>query len=116
MDAIPHLSGNSLGECQVHCIYVKVCTHVQLYVTYFYRSDVAELVFNRCSKNNATKDGKITPESKNFKVDFNYEFLEDYRDVQVPSIFNWLVKIVQHSLVPTLHPAFRKDRGAWGRG
>lgn len=66
-----------------------------MYVIFSYCLDVAELVFNRCSKNNATKDGKITPESKKFKVDFNYEFLEDYRDVQVPSIFNWLVKIVQ---------------------
>lgn len=52
-------------------------------------SDVAELVFNKCSKNNATKDGKITPESKEFSVVFNYEFLEDYRDVRVPSILNW---------------------------
>ena len=52
---------------------------------------MAELVFNRCSKNNATKDGKITHESEDFKVVFNYEFLEDYRDVKVPSILNWCV-------------------------
>ena len=46
-------------------------------------------MFNRCSKNNATKEGKITPESEEFKVKFNYEFLEDYRDVRKRSILNW---------------------------
>lgn len=41
---------------------------------------MAEVVFNRCSVGNDTKDGKIRPDSKEYHVEFNYEFLEDFRD------------------------------------
>lgn len=43
-------------------------------------AEVAEEVFNRCSIGNDTKDGKIKSDSKKYKVTFNYEFLEDFRD------------------------------------
>lgn len=42
--------------------------------------DVAEEVFNRCSVGNETKDGKIRIDSKEYKLTFNYEFLEDFQD------------------------------------
>lgn len=42
--------------------------------------DVAREVFNRCSEGNDTKDGAILPDSKDYNVTFNYEFLEDFRD------------------------------------
>ena len=38
------------------------------------------MVFNRCSVTNETKDGRVRPESKDFEVVFNYEFLEDFVD------------------------------------
>ena len=38
------------------------------------------MVFNLCSEGNDTKDGKIRPDSKDYQVTFNYEFLEDFRD------------------------------------
>jgi len=41
---------------------------------------VAEVVFNRCSVGNETKDGKIRVDSKDYILTFNYEFLEDFRD------------------------------------
>ena len=41
---------------------------------------MAEEVFNRCSTTNATSDGKIRPDSKEYEVTFDYEFLEDYQD------------------------------------
>ena len=41
---------------------------------------MAEKVFNRCSRTNATMDGKIGPDSKKYRVTFDYEFLEDFRD------------------------------------
>lgn len=43
-------------------------------------AEVAEVVFNRCSVGNDTKDGRIRPDSKGYMVTFNYEFLEDFRD------------------------------------
>lgn len=43
---------------------------------------VAGEVFNRCSTPNDTKDGQINPDSKLYNVTFNYEFLEDFRDVK----------------------------------
>lgn len=43
-------------------------------------AEVAEVVFNLCSVGNDTKDGKIRPDSKEYEVTFNYEFLEDFRD------------------------------------
>ncbi|CAI8048714.1 Transient receptor potential cation channel subfamily A member 1 homolog [Geodia barretti] len=42
--------------------------------------EVAEEVFNRCTVTNATKDGKIRPDSREYRVLFNYEFLEDFQD------------------------------------
>lgn len=42
--------------------------------------EVAEEVFNRCTFTNATKDGQIRPDSKDYRVIFNYEFLEDFQD------------------------------------
>ena len=44
--------------------------------------EVAEEVFNKCTVTNATKDGKIRPDSKEYRVLFNYEFLEDFRDAE----------------------------------
>ena len=43
-------------------------------------TEVAEEVFNRCTFTNATKDGQIRPDSKDYRVIFNYEFLEDFQD------------------------------------
>ena len=43
-------------------------------------TEVAEEVFNRCTFTNATKDGQIRPDSKEYRVTFNYEFLEDFQD------------------------------------
>lgn len=43
-------------------------------------TEVAEEVFNRCTTTNETKDGQIRPDSKEYQVIFNYEFLEDFRD------------------------------------
>ena len=37
-------------------------------------------MFNRCTETNDTKDSAIRPDSKDYKVTFNYEFLEDFRD------------------------------------
>ena len=45
-------------------------------------TDVAELVFNRCMEGN-----KENMESVNYKITFNYEFLDD-----VYSILNWSEK------------------------
>ena len=42
--------------------------------------EVAEVVFNRCTETNTTKDGTTRPDSTGYKVTFNYEFLEDFRD------------------------------------
>ena len=41
---------------------------------------VAEEVFDRCTTTNATSDGQIRPDIKEYRVTFNYEFLEDFRD------------------------------------
>ena len=43
-------------------------------------AEVAEEVFNQCTFTNATKDGQIRPDSKDYRVIFNYEFLEDFQD------------------------------------
>ncbi len=43
-------------------------------------TEVAEEVFNRCTSTNETKDGQVRPDSKDYRVFFNYEFLEDFRD------------------------------------
>ena len=69
----------------IHGVYLYVCECEHFICTCI---DVAKLVFNRCSRNNATKEGKITPQSKEFRVEFNYEFLEDYRDPKSRSILN----------------------------
>jgi len=46
--------------------------------------DVAELAFNRCvTTNEGTDDdwgSKVHATSDTFRVDFNYEFLEDFQD------------------------------------
>ena len=46
----------------------------------FISIDVAEEVFNRCCVGNETKDGKIGVDSKDYRLKFNYEFLEDFQD------------------------------------
>ena len=50
--------------------------------------EVAEEVLNLCSITNATKDGRIRPDSKDYQVVFNYEFLEDFVDER-KSYFSW---------------------------
>ena len=41
---------------------------------------MAEEVFNRCCVGNETKDGKVGVDSKDYRLTFNYEFLEDIQD------------------------------------
>ena len=57
-----------------HHLTCIVCIHVLC------ATEVAEEVFNRCTFTNATKDGQIRPDSKDYRVIFNYEFLEDFQD------------------------------------
>ena len=54
----------------------------------FFLKAVAEEVLNLCSITNATKDGRIRPDSKDYQVVFNYEFLEDFVD-EGESYFSW---------------------------
>ena len=46
--------------------------------------DVAEVVMNRCIKTNSRKNVKaekqVTPSHPEYRVTFNYEFLEDYKE------------------------------------
>ena len=52
----------------------------------FLPSDVAERVFNRCVKTNKGKgqswDDEVHADSRNLEVEFNYEFLEDFKSKQ----------------------------------
>ncbi|KAL5457261.1 hypothetical protein EMCRGX_G034508 [Ephydatia muelleri] len=50
--------------------------------------DVAEEVLNRCMHSNASKDGPISVNSPEYRVEFVYEFLDDYRDS--PSLWDRL--------------------------
>ena len=43
-------------------------------------TDVAEEVLNRCMHSNASRDGPISVNSPEYRVEFVYEFLDDYRD------------------------------------
>ncbi len=45
-------------------------------------TDVAEEVFNRCTSTNASKDGKVRPDSLEYSITFNYEFLEDFQEAE----------------------------------
>ena len=58
----------------------------------FVSIDVAEEVFNRCCVGNETKDGKIGVDSKDYRLTFNYEFLEDFRDKKRSRYFSNLLK------------------------
>ena len=51
-----------------------VCS--QLYINF---SDVAELVFNRCTVSNETKDRHDT---QGYSITFEYEFIEDFQDAK----------------------------------
>jgi hypothetical protein len=58
-------------------VFLKLLT-VALLVSnnnYDINADVAEMVLNKCTTTNA--DRNIRPDSKDFAVTFNYEFLED---------------------------------------
>ena len=50
--------------------------------------DVAEVAFNRCvTTNEGKKDGlgnEVHATSNSLRVDFNYEFLEDFQDKNSP--------------------------------
>ena len=52
----------------------------------FLPSDVAEMVFSRCVKSNKGKgqswDDEVHADSRNLEVEFNYEFLEDFKSKQ----------------------------------
>lgn len=52
----------------------------------FLPSDVAEMVFSRCVKTNKGKgqswDDEVHADSRNLEVEFNYEFLEDFKSKQ----------------------------------
>lgn len=52
----------------------------------FLPSDVAEMVLNRCVKTNKGKgqswDDEVHADSRNLEVEFNYEFLEDFKSKQ----------------------------------
>ena len=64
----------------------KIWTAIAL----IFHTDVAEVAFNRCITTNETKEfsenvireNEVHATSDNFKVDFNYEFLEDFQDKQ----------------------------------
>ena len=55
---------------------------------FFTYIDVAELAFNRCVTTNEGKRDHMGVEvhatSSTFRVDFNYEFLEDFQDKHSP--------------------------------
>ena len=44
-------------------------------------ADVAKEVLDRCMVDNVTHEDKNIMNTVNYKVEFNYEFLDDYRDV-----------------------------------
>ena len=44
-------------------------------------TDVAKAVLDRCMVDNVTPEDKNIMNTVNYKVEFNYEFLDDYRDV-----------------------------------
>ena len=43
--------------------------------------DVAKAVLDRCMVDNVTREDKNIMNTEKYKVEFNYEFLDDYRDV-----------------------------------
>ena len=43
--------------------------------------DVAKAVLDRCMVDNVTPEDKNIMNTNDYKVEFNYEFLDDYRDV-----------------------------------
>ena len=53
-------------------------------------ADIAVIVFNNCAKDNngETIQGAevVTQDSRDFKVTFNYEFLEDFREKQTQGV------------------------------
>lgn len=69
-------------------MYVHSCFVMQFTQFSFY-AEVAEEVFNRCSITNETKDGRVRPDSKDFQVVFNYEFLEDFVDERQNCLSRW---------------------------
>ena len=54
----------------------------------FVYTAVAEEILNLSSMTNVTKDGWIRPDSKDYQVVFNYEFLEDFVDER-KGYFSW---------------------------
>ena len=50
--------------------------HLEILIT----TDVAEEALNKCVSSNASKDGPIHANSLEYKLEFIYEFLDDYRD------------------------------------
>ena len=57
----------------------KIWTAIAL----IFHTDVAEVAFNRCITTNEGKgwnEDVVHATSDDFKVDFNYEFLEDFQD------------------------------------
>ena len=73
-----------VSSVHVMPIACKIWTAIAL----IFHTDVAEVAFNRCITTNETKEfsenvigeNEVHATSDNFKVDFNYEFLEDFQD------------------------------------
>lgn len=59
---------------------VTLAIPVVIFTYYILILEVAEEVFNRCLVGNDSRDGKIRLDSKDYKLTFNYEFLEDFQD------------------------------------
>lgn len=57
-----------------------MCALIHSLHIYIY-TDVAQLVLKKCTSTNA-KEGTVTPDSSNYAVTFNYEFLDDSENVQ----------------------------------
>ena len=45
-------------------------------------ADVVQLVLKKCTTTNAKDGGSISPDNKDYAVTFNYEFIEDSKEVQ----------------------------------
>ena len=63
-------------------------------------TDVAELVLRKCTASNA-KDRNIQPDSEEYTVTFNYEFIEDkdHAQMYVPSF----TKMYTYLHISTVH-------------
>jgi len=61
---------------------------IEFPVSNIFPIDVAEIAFNRCVTTNEGKEDHLGNEvhatSDNFKVNYNYEFLEDFQDKHSP--------------------------------